>query len=443
MGSHTSTLPGPDDTLRHVLPNGIVVLARANFASPSVVVHGYLPQAGALHDPPGKEGLAEFTASMLLRGTHRRSHQQIFDALESMAANLGFAAHTHSVGIRGRSLAEDLPALLELLAEALREPTFPEDEVEKRRGQVLTGLAIRAQDTAARAADAALNALYDGHPYGRSLAQVEQGVRSLTRADLQAFHARHYTPVGMVLVIVGAIAPDQALEQVAATLGDWHGPEPPPAPHLPLVAPPPHEVRREVPLPGKSQTDIVLATVGPSRFAADYLPAALGNSVLGRFGMMGRIGEVVREQAGLAYYAYSSLSGGPGPGPWQIIAGVAPENVAQALDLIRAELRRFIAEGVTAEELADVQSQAIGSLPLELATNAGVAAALAHVERYRLGLNYYREYEDRIRAITVEDVRQAVQHYWHPGRWTIGIAGPDRASRAHAEPSPKPSEVAS
>ena len=437
-----ATLPGPDDTLREVLPNGIVVLARANFASPSVVVHGYLPRGGALHDPRGKEGLAEFTASMLLRGTRGHTHQQMFDALESMAANLAFVGHTHSVGIRGRSLAEDLPALLALLAEALREPTFPADEVEKRRGQVLTGLAIRAQDTTARAADAALHALYDGHPYGRTLAQVEQGVRRLTRADLAAFHAAHYTPPGMVLAVVGAVAPEQAVEHIAAALGDWRGPEPPPEPSVPAAAPPPEEIRREVPLPGKSQSDIVLATVGPSRFADDYLPAALGNSVLGRFGMMGRIGEAVREKAGLAYYAYSSLGGGPGPGPWQVIAGVAPENVDRALDLIRAELRRFIAEGVTAEELADVQSQAIGSLPLELATNAGVAAALVHVERYRLGLNYYREYEARIRAITVEDVRRAVQHYWHPGRWTIGIAGPPETPRAAAEPSPQPQEAA-
>ncbi len=419
-----STLPGPDDTLRVQLPNGLVVLARANFASPSVVVHGYLPHTGAVHDPPGREGLAEFTASMLLRGTRRRSHQAIFEALESMAANLGFAGHSHSTGFRGRSLAEDLPALLDLLAEALRAPTFPADEVEKRRDQVLTGLAIRSQDPNARAADAALAALYDGHPYGRTLAQVERGVRGLTRDDLVAFHARHYTPQGLVLVIVGAVEPEQAVDLARTALGDWQGPPPPEEPPLPPAQPPSDEVQRRVPLPGKSQSDIVLATVGPSRLAADYLPAALANSVLGRFGMMGRIGEVVREQAGLAYYAYSTLAGGPGPGPWEVIAGVAPENVPRALDLIRRELLRFIEHGVTPQELADVQSQAIGSLPLDLATNAGVAAALVHVERYGLGLDYYRTYEERIRAVTVAQVQAAIRHYWQPGQWAIGIAGP-------------------
>lgn len=422
------SLPGPDDTLRQVLPNGIVVLARANFASPSVVVHGYLPHAGALHDPDDKNGLAELTASMLLRGTRTRTHQQIFDALESMAANLGFAGHTHSTALRARCLAEDLPALLALLAEALREPTFPADEFARRRDQMLTGLAIRMQDTATRAAEAALAALYADHPYGGTLDDLAQGLRNLTRDDLEAFHRQHYTPQGLVLAIVGAIEPTDAVARIAAALGDWQGPPPPPEPEVPPVEPPPHEVQRAVPLPGKSQSDIVVATVGPSRFAADYLPAALGNSVLGRFGMMGRIGQVVREQAGLAYYAYSSLTGGPGPGPWQVNAGVAPEHVPQALDLIRAELRRFVDQGVTASELADVQSQAVGSLPLELATNAGVAGALLHVERYGLGLDYFRTYAARIRAITPEQVQRAIRHYWHPDRWTVGIAGPTEAA---------------
>ncbi len=417
-------LPGPEDTLRQELPNGIVVLARANFASPSVVVHGYLPAAGALHNPADRSGLAEMTAAMLLRGTHRHTHQELFTTLESLAANLDFAASTHRVGLRARCLVEDLPAVLDLLAEALREPTFPPGEVEKQRAQMLTGLAIRAQDTHARAAEAAAQIVYHDHPYGGTLAELEQGLRQVTRADLIAFHRQHYSPHGMVLVVVGALEPTEAVARVAAALGDWQAPPPPEAPPLPPVAPPPHEVRQEVSLPGKSQSDIVLLVPGPSRFDDAYLPAALGNNILGRFGMMGRIGEVVRERAGLAYYAYSSLAGGPGPGPWQVVAGVAPEHVAQALDLIRDELERFIVEGVSEQELADVQSQAVGSLPLDLATNAGVAAALAHIEYYRLGLHYYREYEARIRAITVAQVQQAIQRYWHPGRWAIGIAGP-------------------
>src|SRR5512138_2492257 len=115
-----SNMPGPEDILRAELPNGIVVLARANFISPSVVISGYL-RGGGLQDPDEKLGLADFTASMLMRGTQKRSFQEIYDRLESVGAGLGFDSGTHTTGFGGRSLVEDLDLLLDLLSEALFE----------------------------------------------------------------------------------------------------------------------------------------------------------------------------------------------------------------------------------------------------------------------------------------------------------------------------------
>jgi len=139
---------------------------------------------------------------------------------------------------------------------------------------------------------------------------------------------------------------------------------------------------------------------------------------------MGRIGEVVREQAGLAYYAYSSLSGGLGPGPWSVTAGIDPANVYEATDLIRAEIERFVSETVSAEELSDSQANFIGRLPLALESNGGVAGALLNLERYDLGLDYYRKYADQINAVTVEDILAAAQHYLDPHKLAIAVAGP-------------------
>jgi zinc protease len=184
-------------------------------------------------------------------------------------------------------------------------------------------------------------------------------------------------------------------------------------------------ITRRVAIPGKSQSDIVMGAAGPSRFAADYLAASVGNSVLGQFGMMGRIGEAVREKAGLAYYAHSSMSGGIGPGPWYVSAGVDPENVERAVELIRGELARFVREPVSAEELSDNQAQFIGSLPLSLESNAGVAAALVSLERYDLGLDYLRQYPDLIKAITPEEILDAARRYLDPDRLAIAVAGPE------------------
>lgn len=423
--SNLPSLPGPQDVLRRVLPNGITVLARANFSSPSVTISGYL-LVGSLFEPDEKMGLADFVASALMRGTQRHTFDELFNELETVGASLGFDAGVHTTSFSGKALVEDVSLVLNLLSETLRQPIFPPDEIEKMRAQWLTGLAIRAQDTADMADLIFDQVIYDGHPYSRPTDGFPETIQAITQQDLIEFHYRYYRPQGMVIAIVGGIEPERAVGEVERVLGEWQaeGPanEPPP---LPPIRPLTETVWRHHVIPGKSQSDMVIGTLGPRRKDPEYLAAALGNSVLGQFGMMGRIGEAVREKAGLAYYAYSSLSAGTFSGSWQVSAGVNPANVKKAIDLILKELRRFVKRGVTAEELADSQASFIGRLPLSLESNAGVAGALLNIERFDLGLDYYLRYADLVRAVTVEDVRAAARKYIDPERLAIVVAGPE------------------
>jgi zinc protease len=418
-----NALPGPEDITRTVLPNGITVLARPNFNSPSVYISGYLP-AGSLFDPDAKLGLAGFTAAALMRGTHKRNFQQIYNALESIGASLGFSSAVHTTAFSGKSLAEDLPLLLELLADALRQSVFPSEQVERLRTQLLTGLAIRAEDTREMASLTFDQIVYTGHPYRRPEDGYTETVQAITRDELDEFRQRHYGPRGLVITVVGGVEPARAIDEVAKALGDWQNPQQPEPPALPPLQPLQTIETRWVTIPGKSQADIVLGATGPERKAPAFLAASLGNSVLGQFGMMGRIGDAVREKAGLAYYAYSSLSGGSGPGPWEVSAGVDPANIERAIELIRQEITGFVSKPVTETELSDSQANYIGRLPLSLETNAGVAGALLGLERYDLGLDYYRRYPDLIRLITVEEVLAASQLYLKPDRLGIAVAGP-------------------
>ena len=423
--THTlrNAIPGPDDIQRVELPNGLVILSRTNFESPSVVIDGYLP-AGALYETDEKLGLADFTSLALMRGTQKRSFQQIYADLEAAGASLGYDSGVHTAGFHGRALAEDIDLLLELLGETLRQPVFPEDAVERLRAQLLTGLAIRAQDTAEMVSLAFDQIVYRGHPYSRPEDGYPETIQAITQADLVDFHRRCYGPRGMVLVIVGAVEARQAVEKAARLLGDWHNPSQPAPPALPPVQPLEGRAWQRVPIPGKFQSDLLVGAAGPERRAKDYLAASLGNNILGQFGMMGRIGQVVREEAGLAYSAGSSLSGGPGPGPWDISAGVAPEDVDETVELILQEVKRFTSAPVSAEEMADSESNFIGRLPISLESNGGVAAALANIERYQLGADYYRRYPDLVRAVTAEDILQAAQHYLDVDRLCVAVAGP-------------------
>lgn len=420
------SIPGPKDIKRHQLPNGIVVLVRENHVSPSVVVGGYL-QVGACDERPEQAGLAVFTAGGLMRGTVNRTFEQIYEELESVGASVGVSGGTHTTGFGAKSLAEDLPLALDTLADVLRQPIFPGDEIEKLRGEILADLAERVHDTQ-RMAGLTFNELAypEGHPYARSLSGYTETIGALNRDDLAEFYAGGYGPLGMVIVVVGAVEAADALAQIEAVFGDWEGGayERAPLPDAPRIT----EVRRQVvSIPDKTQSDIILGYPGPARAAPDFLDAFVCNTILGVFGLMGRLGEKVREEQGLAYYSYSRVSGGPGPGPWRVIAGVNPANVEPALAGIRAELRRICEEPVKAEELDDSKAFITGSLPLQLETNEGVAQAILNMERYELGLDYLQRYADLIGEITVEQVQAVARHWLDPDAYALAIAGPPAA----------------
>ncbi|MGD0707608.1 MAG: pitrilysin family protein [Anaerolineaceae bacterium] len=422
--THWKSLPGPDDTSRVELSNGIVVLARSNFNSPSVVLSGYL-NCGSLFDADSQMGLAAFTAQALTRGTQSHDFQQLFDLLETAGASLGFSSGTHTTSFGGRALAEDLPLLLELLSKCLRTPTFPSDQVERLKAQILAYLGIRAQDTEENAALEFDKALFAGHPYARPEEGYPETVAPIQRDDLATFHRQHYGPAGMVVVVVGAIDTGQATTMIQKVLGDWKNPAQVALPSLPSVTPLKKTKRVHVPIAGKSQTDINLGTFGPKRKSEDYLAASLGNNILGQFGMMGRIGDVVREQAGLAYHASTSLNAGIDLGTWEVNAGVNPANVERAIKLIVAELKRFVNEPVTQEELQDSQANFIGRLPIGLESNSGVANALVNLERFQLGLDYYRRFPEQVQQITTAKVLETAQRYIDPKRLVIASSGPE------------------
>lgn len=426
MEAHTAdhrSLPGPETIRREVLDNGITILSRSNFNSPSVTISGHI-RSGSLFDPNAKLGLADFTTSALMRGTTKHTFDALYNQLESVGASLGFDSGTTSTHFHGHSLAEDLPLVLTLMAEILKGPTFPAAEVEKLRHHLLTGLAIRAQDTADMADLTFDEILYKDHPYGRPEDGNPKTIRAITRADLISFHRRAFGPTGTVISVVGAVDTEKAVEAVQRALGRWKNPEQLNMESVDDPKPVPGTVKRHHKIEGKSQADIIIGTNGPRRKDPEYMAASLGNSVLGQFGMMGRVGKSVREESGLAYYAYSNLNAGLGPSSWTVSAGVNPANVGRATDLIVQELKRFVAEGVTAEELQDSQANFIGRLPLSLESNAGVAGALLNIERFELGLDYYQRYEGLVRAVSREDVLGVARRFIDPERLVIASAGP-------------------
>ena len=420
----SSTVPGPEDIVRQELPNGMVALVRENFTSPAVVVQGYL-LAGSVAEPDDKAGLAGFTASLLTRGTENRTFEEINETVEGVGASLDISAGRHTARFHAKSLAEDLELILDVLADVLRHPSFPPEHVEKVRGQWLTDLLERDHDTRRMASLTFRELTYPNHPYGRSLIGYHETVKAIDRGDVVSFYRHRYGPRGGVVVVVGAVKAEKALALLERLFGDWFSEEGqeevslPPVPRLEAIR------RKEVPMPGKTQTDIVLGWPGLSRTDPDFYTALLANTVLGQFGMYGRLGMNVREKQGLAYYCLSSLEAGQGPGPWYAFAGVNPANVQRAIESILAEMARMREELVPEEELNDSKAFLTGSLPLRLETNEGVAGALLEMERYGLGLDYLQRYPDLIHAVSAAEVQAVAAKYFNPEAYALALAGPD------------------
>ena len=223
------SLPGPHNITRRVLGNGLVVLVRENHTSPAVVIDSDL-RVGALWETKEKAGLAHFTAAALMRGTERRTFTEIYEQIESVGASLGASGGTHTSGVGGKALAEDLPLLFDLAADALRRPTFPADQVERLRGEMLTRMAMRHNDTASRADDAFHELAYPDNPYGIDSDGTPETVKAITRAELAAFHKKHFGPRGMIVTIVGAVKTEEAIALVEKYFGDWTNPDQPAEP---------------------------------------------------------------------------------------------------------------------------------------------------------------------------------------------------------------------
>ncbi|MDQ3694974.1 MAG: insulinase family protein [Chloroflexota bacterium] len=427
-GSRSSATPLNRQSFeRTVLSNGMTLLGQVRPHSPSVDLRIRL-DAGAVRDEDDKVGLASFTARALQRGTHSHTFESLNTLTDSLGASLGVDAGRDHTEIVMRCLAEDLPEVLKLAADVIRRPIFPTEEIEKVRRQILSGIREADNDTGSQAARVFRQLVFPPpHRYGRRIAGELDTVATISRTDLAAFHTREYGPRRTIVAAVGGIG---SLNHVANLLethfGDWDAPNEP-APDIRYPEPPRASAERRVAIPGKSQADIVLGLATIPRQDPTYYALDTANLILGRLGLMGRLGATVRDQDGMAYFATSQLQPGIEESIWLSRAGVDPKNIDRAIEGILAQLRLIRHEPVTIDELDDAKSFLIGVLPIALESNGGVAASLINLERFELGLDYLDRYPGIIGRLTRQDLLHAIATLLDPDVVAIGIAGPPAA----------------
>ncbi len=406
------------------LPSGITILGHERPLTPAVVIRASL-QAGAMYDPPGKEGLAYVTARMMQRGTSHHTFQQISEMTDRVGASLSVDGQEHTIQISGRCLRDDLDMLIGLMAEVVRQPIFPPPELEKLRGEVLARLREQQDDTRSTAERHFRELAYPAdHPYHHWVMGNEASVASLTRDDLASFHGRYVQPNRMSIAVAGDVSFEEFVQKIARAFTGWNATGPSAPFVVPDVAPPNGVIRRDFLLPGKTQTDIALGRPSLKRSDPDFYALSMADLILGGLGLYGRLGTRVRDEQGLAYYVYSDVEASLGPAPWQVRAGVNPVNVERAIESILAEVDRIRSQPVGEDELADGKAYLTGVLPLSLETNGGVAQILQSIEMYDLGLDYLDRYPGIINSITIDQVHDAAARYFSSDQIVVVTAGP-------------------
>jgi len=406
---------------RTVLVNGGVLVSQALPSNPFVAFRGSVPAGVAAED--GDAGLAEFLARLLLSGTRRRSAAKIADRLEGMGAALEFRAGEEALIFQGRCTREAIRETFRILVECLSEPAFPPAEVERVRTELLNEYRIEQDDTRYRASRALAEAVFPkGHPYGREPKGDPSAIRRRRRSDIVAFHEAHVGPEGLVLAVAGDVDPALIEEVLAKPLSRLSGGG---QAASTIPSPPPYRPRSvRIPMPHKAQVDVAIGGPAVSRKDEAFYALHLANLLFGRIGLFGRLGKRVRDDLGLAYYAYSSLDARSAGGLWSISAGVNPANLSKAVAAIREEMDRLRTEPFTEDEIEDGKENQIGSLTVSLERNAEVAAELHRMEYYGLGMDFLERYPDIIRNLSAEEVRRAATRFFDPERASLAIAGP-------------------
>ena len=371
-------------------------------------------------------GLSQLTLSLLDMGAGDLDADAIAQAFEDVGAAYGSAAHLDRATLSLRTLTDPswmAPALNAFLT-VLGQPRFPPEQLDLRRQQMQVALQKIDEDPGAIALRAFYAALYPDHPYGSPAGGTAESIAAITRDDVVQFHRKHFTAGGAVIAMVGAIdraAAEDIANRISEALPDGTAPAPLPKPQAPAAA-------ETVTIPHPSeQAHILIGQQGVARGEAHHFPLYLGNFTLGGSGFSSRLVEEIRTKQGLAYSVYSYFFPMRLRGPYRLGLQTRGDQTGQALETAYAELRRFVRDGPTEEELEYSRNSLTRGFPLRIADNASMLNYLSMIGYYRLPLDYLDTWTDRIEAITHEQIVAAYRKTLNPEQLiTVVVGGQNR-----------------
>ena len=412
----TFTPPEPE---RIVLACGATLYLLPDHTLPLFSLYA-IARAGSAYDPPGKEGLAALTASVMRTGgTARLSPDEIDGQIEFMAADIGTATNDDASSISLSCLSKDIQKSMGLLCDILLNPAFGQNRIDLRKEEVREAIRRRDDEPSGIVSREFNRLIYGTYPYGHEAIGEPGSMERIGREDLIAFHRDYFKPSGMIIGVAGDFDRDTIVRMLDGALGSSRAKLPPPLP------PAPDRLERTVAYIEKDteQAHLMVGHPGIRRDNPDYFPIMVMNEILGAGAFSSRILERVRVEAGLAYHASTCFTTDVQTGLFYAVCQTKEKSATEALSLILGEMERMRTERVSKEELDRAKDSFINSFVFHFTTASQVVAQQVDIEFFGLPPDYLKTYIARVSAVTEEDVLRAARTYLHPEKATILVLG--------------------
>jgi len=409
------------------LPNGLHLMVLEDHRLPQLSFQVIIPGAGGYYDPADQSGLASFVAALAREGTASRTSEQISQQLEVMAASLTIAAGSGlEASVNGSCLSDQFDKLLDIAADVLMHPSFPDEELGRFKQRMRPQLTQQRANPSFLAEELFNRVVYGTHPASRTSATVS-ALDATTREQLAAFHRTHYVPDHAAMAIAGDVSLADARKLVEARFGGWAksgAPAPRVSDPAEITAPKISFIAR----PNSVQTNLIVGTQAIARTHPDFDVLQVMNKVIGG-GPTGRLFIHLREEKGYTYGAGSALSAPMFRGDWSASTSVRSEVTEPALRDLLAEITELREQVVSDQELADAKRSMIASFALSLESPAQLLNYHVTRWRHKLPADDWDKYPDRVAAVTKEQVQAAARKYLDAQRLQIVAVGdPARVS---------------
>lgn len=406
---------------KFVLDNGMRILIKENKTLPLVAIRAIF-EGGVRYEDEKNNGISNFMSDMLIKGTKSRTAQQIAEEIESMGGSINTFSGNNSFGISLSVLKHDLNKSLDILADVLMNPSFDQNEVEKKRKEILAAISQQEDDPFALAGKLFRQTLFTKHPYRFLSIGSDETVENITRDDIKQFYEKYCVPNNMVLAIFGDVNASEVIEKVKNNFEGFQKKE--------LLAPPiTNEETIDSIRENKIQKDIKQVVIylgflgmkvdSEERYAMEVLDAILsGISYPG-----GRLHERLRANQ-LVYVVHAFNQLGLDPGLFAVYAATTPDKKETVLNIIKEEIESLCNNLISDEELEKGKSICISAKQISLQTNSDQAFNMGLDELYGLGYDDIYHYEERINSVTKEDVKRVAEKYLTLDKYAIAIVEP-------------------